>query len=79
MTKMSVYNLLKLTVRTMIIVSIGQGKLKGQETKTDKGIPFYEFLGIPYAKPPIGNLRFQVSRILIKLVFLLSCTICRDS
>lgn len=56
---MSVYNLLKLTVRTLIIVSIGQGKLKGRETKTDNGIPFYEFLGIPYAKPPIGNLRFQ--------------------
>ncbi|CAH2101588.1 unnamed protein product [Euphydryas editha] len=43
----------------MIIVSIGQGKLKGRETKTDNGIAYYEFLGVPYAKPPIGNLRFQ--------------------
>ncbi|CAH2091333.1 unnamed protein product [Euphydryas editha] len=43
----------------MVVVSIAQGKLKGRETKTDNGVMYYEFLGIPYAKPPLGNLRFR--------------------
>ncbi|CAH2091335.1 unnamed protein product [Euphydryas editha] len=43
----------------MVVVSIGQGKLKGGKTKTDNGVMYYEFLGIPYAKPPVGNLRFR--------------------
>lgn len=43
----------------MVVISIAQGKLKGGEAKTDNGVAYYEFLGIPYAKPPIGNLRFR--------------------
>ncbi|XP_047535130.1 esterase FE4-like [Vanessa atalanta] len=43
----------------MGVVSINQGKLKGGEAISDNGVPYYEFLGIPYAKPPIGNLRFK--------------------
>lgn len=49
----------------MVVISIAQGKLKGGETKTDNGVAYYEFLGIPYAKPPIGNLRFRVSKYII--------------
>lgn len=45
-----------------LIVELKQGKLRGREyesvlTKTE----YYAFLGIPYAKPPLGELRFQVS------------------
>lgn len=38
------------------------GRIRGKQNRTiiDKK-PFYSFLGIPFAKPPIGNLRFKVS------------------
>lgn len=43
-----------------LIVELKQGKLRGREfqsvlTKTE----YYAFLGIPFAKPPVGELRFQ--------------------
>lgn len=48
-----------------MIVQVKQGKLKGiRNTSVLTGEPFYSFLGIPFAKPPIGNLRFQVSSLL---------------
>ncbi|KAJ0178416.1 hypothetical protein K1T71_006239 [Dendrolimus kikuchii] len=40
------------------IVEIGQGKIKGHILKDDLGNTYYTFRGIPYAKPPIGELRF---------------------
>lgn len=37
------------------------GPVRGiRETTLLKGIPFYAFKGVPYAKPPIGDLRFKV-------------------
>lgn len=45
----------------METVNISQGRLRGGKSKTDGGFEYYEFLGIPYAKPPVGNLRFKVS------------------
>lgn len=45
-----------------LVVKTAQGKLLGTERTSDlDGIGYYAFLGIPYAKPPIGNLRFMVS------------------
>ncbi|CAH1125936.1 unnamed protein product [Ceutorhynchus assimilis] len=41
------------------VVEIQQGKLKGIIGTNYDGKPFYEFLGIPYAKPPVEELRFQ--------------------
>lgn len=37
-----------------------QGKLRGKAGADFTGKPYYLFRGIPYAKPPIGNLRFKV-------------------
>lgn len=42
------------------IVQIEEGKLKGKCSVDYKGRNFYSFHGIPYAKPPIGELRFKV-------------------
>lgn len=44
----------------MASVTIAQGKLKGGEAVSENGHKFYEFFSIPYAKPPIGDLRFKV-------------------
>jgi bile salt-stimulated lipase len=41
-------------------VSIDQGKLKGKISTNLRNEDFYSFQGIPYAKPPIGKLRFKV-------------------
>ncbi|KAF2902140.1 hypothetical protein ILUMI_04048 [Ignelater luminosus] len=42
-----------------IEVNISQGALKGKYQKTWKGRAFSAFTGIPYAKPPVGDLRFK--------------------
>ncbi|CAG9764883.1 unnamed protein product [Ceutorhynchus assimilis] len=43
-----------------LIVDISTGKIEGQELKTvDQKKPYYAFQGIPYAKPPVGELRFM--------------------
>lgn len=46
----------------MPTVFVAQGGLKGRIVTTTAGITYYSFQGIPYAKPPVGPLRFQVSR-----------------
>lgn len=41
------------------LIQISQGKLKGTFLKSRSGRKYSAFLGIPYAQPPIGNLRFR--------------------
>ncbi|KAJ2943312.1 hypothetical protein O0L34_g12118 [Tuta absoluta] len=41
------------------IVPVSQGSLRGKECVTPKGKKYYSFEGIPYAKPPVGKLRFR--------------------
>nr|ARM65382.1 putative antennal esterase CXE11 [Ectropis obliqua] len=43
----------------MTNVTIAQGKLKGAEAISENGFKYYRFLNIPYAKPPVGRLRFK--------------------
>jgi hypothetical protein len=42
------------------VVVLKQGRLKGHRLTTRKGREIFAFQGIPYAKPPVGKLRFQV-------------------
>lgn len=45
-----------------MIVEVKQGLLEGQIKESIlTGKEYCSFLGIPYAKPPVGELRFQVS------------------
>lgn len=44
------------------IVKIAQGELRGVEVTSSSGTKYCSFLGIPYAEPPIGKLRFKVKR-----------------
>lgn len=42
------------------VVETQSGSVRGQLAKTfHKQKPYFEFKGIPYAKPPIGELRFK--------------------
>lgn len=42
-------------------VEINDGKLQGKFMVTRTGRKFSGFLAIPFAKPPLGELRFEVS------------------
>ncbi|XP_025831729.1 juvenile hormone esterase-like [Agrilus planipennis] len=42
-----------------IIVNIKQGTLRGKQQTGVTGDKYYSFKGIPYAKPPLGTLRFK--------------------
>lgn len=45
----------------MPTVNIPLGLIEGYVGLTVNSKPFFKFEGIPYAKPPIGDLRFEVS------------------
>lgn len=42
-------------------VTIEDGHMRGQILSTKNGKSFSAFTGIPYAKPPVGSLRFKVN------------------
>lgn len=44
------------------IVETKEGLLRGKFMSTNNGRKLYAFTSIPYARPPLGELRFQVSR-----------------
>uniref|UniRef100_A0A182QYE2 Carboxylic ester hydrolase n=1 Tax=Anopheles farauti TaxID=69004 RepID=A0A182QYE2_9DIPT len=41
-----------------IMVKVAQGSIYGTKDRLPNGEPYYCFKGIPYAKPPVGKLRF---------------------
>ena len=49
-----------LTEEDRLFVTIDQGTVKGLKNFTPKGKKFYSYHGIPFAKPPTGDLRFKV-------------------
>lgn len=60
-------------------VKISQGVVRGFEEKLPDGRNFKRFSGIPYAKPPLGELRFKSPQKLLKFdVDELDCTKERD-
>lgn len=42
------------------IITISEGKIQGIKLKSVTGKEYLAFRGIPYAQPPIGDLRFRV-------------------
>lgn len=42
-------------------VKVQQGVLRGSIARSINGHKYYVFKGIPYAKPPVGNLKFMVN------------------
>lgn len=47
--------------KTRPIVKTSLGNIRGIYQLSHNGRKYRSFEGIPYAKPPVGNLRFQVS------------------
>lgn len=47
--------------KCVVYVDTKLGTIKGTTMLSRDGNKFNAFLGVPYAKPPIGELRFQVS------------------
>lgn len=45
----------------MTTVVVKQGSILGTTGINLDGVEFFKFLGIPYAKPPVGSLRFKVN------------------
>jgi carboxylesterase type B len=45
-----------------VTLDVAQGALRGKQTTAKSGFKYYSFKGIPYAKPPVGPLRFKVSK-----------------
>lgn len=41
-------------------VKVNEGVLEGRKSSTENGFEYHSFQGIPYAKPPINELRFKV-------------------
>lgn len=50
------------------VVQISKGAIRGQILKSRDGRDFYSFTGIPYAKPPIDDLRFKVNQYCINII-----------
>lgn len=50
----------------MPVVKCPQGRLSGKVFKTREGRGIFGFLGIPYALPPVRELRFKVSKTLFE-------------
>lgn len=46
--------------REEVTVRIKAGQVKGFKIASSYNYQYYNFIGIPYAKPPIGELRFKV-------------------
>lgn len=42
------------------LINVHEGQLKGKQYLSRNGRNFFAFQGIPYAKPPVGQLRFKV-------------------
>lgn len=43
------------------VVDTSFGALFGRVSEDSNGKSYYSFQGIPYAKPPVGQLRFKVN------------------
>ncbi|KAK9875471.1 hypothetical protein WA026_007863 [Henosepilachna vigintioctopunctata] len=43
------------------VIECKLGRLRGKISESCLGGQYYSFQGIPYAKAPVGNLRFKVS------------------
>lgn len=56
----AIFTMVILTVQSLTL-QIDEGLINGKLMTTKNGRTFTGFIGIPYAEPPIGPLRFKVN------------------
>ncbi|RVE46265.1 hypothetical protein evm_009089 [Chilo suppressalis] len=59
---------LSILIRYIIMfceATVEQGALQGKILEAYDGRKYYSFEGIPYAKPPVGDLRFKIKNTLM--------------
>lgn len=54
------------------VVTVTQGQLKGAVKSLYDGSKYFSFKGIPYAEPPVGELRFKVGDHFMKNFYLMA-------
>lgn len=52
-------------LKSPYVVSTQSGKVEGFSMKTIRSRDIIAFIGIPYAEPPVGNLRYRVKSIIV--------------
>lgn len=70
------YTVLQVSEQCDRIVSTKYGPVKGITALSRLGRPYLSFRGIPYAKPPIGKLRFKVNQFNQNLIFMFTISLC---
>lgn len=70
--------LLCIAVVHCVDVEIPQGRLSGDIRTNIDGGTYYIFKSIPYAKPPLGELRFKVS-VIVLYVFIINLKILQNN
>ena len=66
---LGILSLVSFALTEDVTVTIAKGKLKGDRVDADMGRYYYAFKGIPYAKPPVKDLRFKVILLSLGLTF----------
>ena len=58
--KMRMITMMMIMMMMMQVIVTGSGPIRGQVvTRPDSDKTTHEWLGIPYARPPVGELRFK--------------------
>ena len=57
--------ILRVNWSTMVQVRVSEGLLEGELVQNEYGGTYASFKGIPYAQPPLGELRFNVNRFMV--------------
>lgn len=53
----------------MVQVKVAEGILEGETINNEFGGTYHSFKGIPFAEPPVGDLRFKVCEIFSNVIY----------